>query len=137
MKKIRNNINRKNVNCIFLVGEVVDLGVEPRQSGKGMIVRARLKLRAGSKVSSFVYVDVYGRKSCSEVMTLVCQTGNIVYVEGEFRNKKTSKTSAITYILVTHIDCLLRRKEVRPPSTNIITLLDNLDPIGYETKRKK
>jgi hypothetical protein len=135
MEKIRNNINHRNVNSVFLVGEVVDMGIEHRQKGKGMTVRARLKLRAGSKTASFVYVDVYGKRSCSETMALVCQTGNIVYVEGEFRNKKLSNISASSYILVTHIDCLLRRKDIRPPSTKIITLLDNLDPLGYGKKR--
>lgn len=134
-KPIRNAINRKNVNAIFLVGEVVDMGVQPKHNRAD--IRARLKLRSNAKGNDFVYVDVYGKHSCAEVMALVCQTGNIVYVEGEFRNRKISPSSAVPYILVTHIDCLHRRRDIKPPTTKLISLLDKLDPIGYETNKKK
>lgn len=135
----RGNVGRKGVNSIFLVGEVVDMGVMPHT--KGISVRARLKVRCYSKKSSFVYLDVYGKRSCSEVMTLICQTGNIVYVEGEFRNLAYDRLNVTPYILVTHIECLLRRRDVAPPSTNILHVLNELDPIGYvpntNPRRKK
>ena len=128
-KPLRKKIIRKSLNSIFIVGEVVDVGFIPK--GKGINVRARIKMRPNSNSSSFVYLDVFGRKSCYEVMTLVCQNGNIVYIEGEFRNKYSENNVAKPYVLVTHIECLLRRKEVVPPSPSIIKLLDDLDPIGY------
>ena len=133
MKKVRQIVNHKGINQIFLVGEVVDTQIETRRDGKNYGVRTRLKIRGGRKTSNFVYVDMYGRQACRETMALICQTGNIVYVEGEFRNK-TSEVTAY-YILVTRITCLLRRKDVKPPSENIIDVLDSLDPLGYEKKR--
>lgn len=139
-KAFRGNRGRKGVNSIFLVGEVVDMGVMPHN--RGVNVRARLKLRCETKKSSFVYIDVYGKRSCSDVMSLICQTGNIVYVEGEFRNTTLDRINVMPYVLVTHIECLLRRRDLTPPSTKIIKVLDDLDPIGYvpnttPKKRKK
>lgn len=137
MRQFRGNKGKKGVNQIFLVGEVVDVGLTPRSNGVN--VRARLKIRCPSKKSSFVYLDVYGKRSCSDVMTIVCQTGNIVYVEGEFRNATLDKVDVIPYVLVTHIECLLRRRDVVPPTTKILSVLNNLDPIGYapDTSPKK
>lgn len=139
MATFRGNIGRKGLNSIFLVGEVVDMGITPRS--KGVNVRARLKIRCQSKKSSFVYLDVYGKRSCSEVMTLICQTGNIVYVEGEFRNATLDRVNIVPYVLVTHIECLLRRRDLVAPSTKILHVLDELDPIGYvpntNPKRRK
>lgn len=126
---LKGNRGKKGINAIFLVGEVVDMGVEPHSNG--INVRARLKVRCPSKKSSFVYLDVYGKRSCSETMTLICQTGNIVYVEGEFRNASLDRINVKPYVLVTHIECLLRRRDVIPPDTKIINVLDELDPIGY------
>ncbi len=118
------------------------MGVSPRQDG-GITVRARLKIRTNAKNGSFLYVDVYGKKSCGEAMTLICQRQNIVYVEGELRNYK-GVSEAKTYILVTYIECLYRRKSTKAPSRDIIRILDELDPIGYvpqinfgEVKKKK
>lgn len=141
-KTFRGNTGRKGVNSIFLVGEVVDMGVLPRSNGVN--VRARLKVRCMSKKSAFVYLDVYGKRSCSDVMTLICQVGNIVYVEGEFRNATYDRVNIKPYVLVTHIECLLRRRDVTPPTSKILGVLDELDPIGYvpntnpkKRKRKK
>ena len=128
-KAFRNNTGRRSLNEIFLVGEVIDMGISPKS--KGVNVRARLKIRTASKKNTFVYLDVYGRHSCGEVMTLICQTGNIVYVEGEFRNATLDKVNVKPYVLVKHIECLLRRRDVTPPSTGILNVLDDLDPIGY------
>ena len=128
-RTFRGNAGRKGLNQVFLVGEVIDMGIIPQT--RGVNVRARLKIRCPSKKSAFVYLDVYGKRSCSEVMTLVCQTGNIVYVEGEFRNLSQERLNVTPYVLVTHITCLLRRRDVAPPSTSIIRVLDELDPIGY------
>ncbi len=138
-KAFRNNIGRKGVNSIFLVGEVVDMGITPKL--RGVNVRARLKMRCSSKKNTFVYLDVYGKRSCAEVMTLICQTGNIVYVEGEFRNATFDRVNIKPYVLVTHIECLLRRRDVAPPNASIINVLDEVDPIGYvpntNPKRRK
>ena len=129
-KKLRDHINKRNVNLIFLVGEVVDMGVEAHDNF--YVVRARLKVSAGK---SYAYVDCFGKSECRDTMALVCQTGNIVYVEGEFRCKAHDNITATPYILVTRIDCLLRHKKIKPPSTSIIRLLDSLDPFGYEEEK--
>ena len=133
-RPLRKNIGRKSVNSIFIVGEVVDVGYLPKKNGFN--VRARIKMRPNTKGSQFIYLDVYGRKTCSEAMSLICQTGNIVYIEGEFRNFYSERNVMSPYVLVTHIECLLRRKSVVAPSSNIIQLLDELDPIGYLPKGK-
>ena len=129
MRKTR-TCKRVSVNSIFLVGEVVDMKIRMLKSGR-MIVVSTIKMRAGKRASRFVYVDIYG-KAYAETMTMICQTGNIVYVEGEFRNKSATDNPDRTYISVTHIECLLRRKEVKAPTTNIVELLDSLDPLGYK-----
>ncbi len=124
MRKTRNS-----VNSVFIVGEVVDVGIAPKK--RGADVRARVK--ALTERGKTVYVDVYGRDKFSDVMVLACQVGNIVYIEGEFRNAKTERDGTLRmFVSVTYIECVLRRKNVAPPSSdNIIRLLDELDPIGY------
>lgn len=131
-KKFRDIITKKGLNHIFLVGEIVDVGVMPRRDKT--IVRARLKIRPSGRKTTFVYIDIYSKPSQSQIMVLVCQTGNIVYVEGEFRNMSVDNTTVKPYVLVNHIECLLRRRDVNIPNTSIIGVLDELDPVGYAPK---
>ena len=128
-KKLRDIMSKKGLNHIFLVGEIVDVGVMPR--GKKTIMRARLKVRPSGNKTTFVYIDIYSKPSQYQIMVLVCQTGNIVYVEGEFRNMSIDSRTVKPYVLVNHIECLLRRRDVPYPDTSIIGVLDELDPIGY------
>lgn len=126
---MKKQVNHKSLNAIFLVGEIVDVGYMP--TGSSVNVRARIKMRTNRY--SFTYVDVYGRKRYGETMTLTCQVGNIVYVEGEFRNYRNEQK---TYVLASKVECLFRRKQIKTPTTSIIKLLDNLDPIGYVPRVK-
>lgn len=122
---------KTGLNCVLLLGEVVDTAFLQNKRG-GLCIRARLKMRLEGKYSSFAYADVYGRKSTSKVMALICQLGNIVYVEGEIRNATADRVKIIPYILVNKITLMLRRQDVSPPNTTrIMDVLDKLDPIGY------
>lgn len=124
--KLKNSALYKDLNSIFLVGEVVDFGASKHKYG--ITARVRLKIHNGSHVT---YIEAYGKKSCSETMAMICQTGNMVYLEGSFKNANVGNGSIKPYILVNHIDCLLRRKDVRPPDTRILEVLDLVDPMGY------
>ena len=129
-------IRAKDLNMVFLVGEVVDLGIMPHKYG--ITTRARLKIRKCNRYDTFTYLDVYGKRSIAETMNLVCQNGNIVYVEGEFRNATMDKVTLKPYVLVKHIKCLRRRRDVAPPnSKDVVTILDNLDPTSYFEKEDK
>jgi len=130
---IRDIMDTKDLNMVFLVGEIVDFGVTPHKYG--ITSRARLKIRKSNRFDNFVYLDVYGKRSIADTMNLVCQNGNIVYVEGEFRNATMDKVTLKPYVLVRHIKCLRRRRDVAPPkSEDVVTILDNLDPTGYFNK---
>lgn len=130
---IRDIMDTKDLNMVFLVGEIVDFGVTPHKYG--ITSRARLKIRKSNRFDNFVYLDVYGKRSIAETMNLVCQNGNIVYVEGEFRNATMDKVTLKPYVLVKRIKCLRRRRDVAPPkSEDVVTILDNLDPTGYFNK---
>ena len=133
---LRDVLDAKDLNMVFLVGEVVDVGVTPHKYG--ITSRARLKIRKRNHFDTFVYLDVYGKRSIAETMNLVCQNGNIVYVEGEFRNATMDKVTLKPYVLVKRIKCLRRRRDVAPPkSEDVVTILDNLDPTGYFDKEDK
>lgn len=132
-KALRDIVNPKDLNMVFLVGEIVDFGVTPHKHG--ITSRVRLKIRKSKRYDTFVYLDVYGKRSIAETMNLVCQVGNIVYLEGEFRNATMDRVMLKPYVLVKHITCLRRRRDVAPPkSEDVVTILDSLDPTGYFDK---
>lgn len=118
-----------DLNTIFLTGEVIDVGSSA--NGQKPTARARIKIHNGVSANAFVYIDVYGKRSCADTMAIVCQQGNIVYIEGEFRNATIDALSVKPYVLVKYIECLRRRRDVRPISTDIIKVLDDADPFGY------
>lgn len=123
---------RKGINFICLVGEVVDNGFVL----DGKCARTRLKISAHrNNVYDFTYVDVYSSKHNSSEVALMNQTGNILYVEGEFQAIKQD-IRAVPYVLVTRMVCLRRQAEVVAPDTDVIHLLDQIDPIGYLKEEK-
>ena len=132
-KALRDLLTKKDLNSVFLVGEVVDVGIMPHRYG--ITARARLKMRKSNRYDTFVYLDVYGKRSVAERMNLVCQVGNIVYIEGEFRNATMDKVMLKPYVLVKFATCLRRRRVTAPPkSEDVVTMLDSLDPSKYFNK---
>lgn len=135
--RIKGDAIHTDVNSIYLSGEVVDFGVSPHKAGIVCRIRLKIKLHTG-----FCYMDMYGSKRCSETISLVCQIGNIVYVEGSFKNVCVGQNTVKPFILVTNCVLLRRKNAVKAPSTSVIAVLDMLNPLQEEEehespKRKK
>jgi len=120
---------RRNVNAIFLVGEVIDKGFSPR--GRHLGVRLRLKLRPMFENGSCMYVDVFGNNLVAKEMNLVGSVGSIVFMEGQLSNEHINSLTRRTYIKCNHIECLYRSKDVKVPTEKVLNLIDNLDPSAY------
>ena len=127
---------RGSLNLVALCGEVIK--VETAMVRGALTTKVRLAVASSVKKCVTDYVDVYGFYDLGKEMLMQCSLGTIVYVEGRISNSAKGRNVLAPFISVTDMQCLLRPREPREPTYDMIALLDQIDPIGfYESKKEK
>lgn len=111
------------LNAIYLVGQVVDMYFV-----QDNYLKVRLKLSPSIYEGSKTNYVIISNKSLEvgHILSLICQIGNIIYVEGEFMG-----TTGV--VVATYAECLLRlnKDDISPFKT-----IDDFDPSLYAPKVK-
>lgn len=121
----------QDINLVILSGLVVT-HVKLRKH-KRLTAFTRLRIRSNGQLA---YVDIVGFEKIANQMNLLCQIGDVVYVEGfihckVYENKKGEKKCKL-YFVVTYIDRLIvstnNAEEELEDGMKIIT---DIDPTNY------
>lgn len=121
----------KDINLVILSGLVVT-HVKLRKT-KRLTAFARLRIRSNGQLA---YVDIVGFEKIANQMNLLCQVGDVVYVEAfihckVYETRKGEKKCKL-YFVVTYIDRLIvSRSNAEEELEEGMKIIADIDPANY------